>query len=183
MMTLPDMRDRCVRIGSAGKTFSLTGWKVGYISAPAAMLGPITKCHQFLVFTTPPNLQRATAYGLGKDDDYFRGLAGGLQRSRDRFQAGLKDIGFDVMDCAGNLFHHGRFPPMIARMGGFNGDDVEFCTKLTKEAGVTAVPVSAFYQDDPPRHFARFSFCKDDATLDEALAADETVFRGVRAGR
>ncbi|MCH9046692.1 MAG: aminotransferase class I/II-fold pyridoxal phosphate-dependent enzyme, partial [SAR324 cluster bacterium] len=90
MMTLPGLRQRCVRIGSAGKTFSLTGWKVGYMTASPELLGPIAKCHQFLTFTTPPNLQRAVAYGLGKDDDYFAALAGDLQAKRDRFAAGLE---------------------------------------------------------------------------------------------
>ncbi len=164
IMTLPGMRARTARIGSAGKTFSLTGWKVGYITAAAEMLTPITKAHQYLTFTTPPNLQRATAYGLGKDDAYFEGLAASMQRSRDRFAAGLRDLGFDIIDCAGTYFI-----TVDIRSVGFNGSDVDFCKTLTTDAGVTAVPVSAFYGDDPPTHFARFSFCKEDATLDEAI--------------
>ena len=164
LMTLPGMRGRCARIGSAGKTFSVTGWKVGYVTAPPQLLGPISKCHQFLVFTTAPNLQAAAAYGLGKDDAYFAGLAGDLQASRDRFGAGLKEIGFGVVDCAGTYFISADFRPL-----GFTGDDVEFCTHITVEAGVTAVPVSAFYGDNPPRHFARFSFCKPDDVLDAAI--------------
>jgi aspartate/methionine/tyrosine aminotransferase len=164
LMTLPGMRGRCARIGSAGKTFSLTGWKVGYITAPPEMLGPITKCHQFLVFTTPPNLQRATAYGLEKGDDYFISLGAGLEAKRDRFARGLARVGFDAVDCHGTYFITGDFRPL-----GFNGDDVEFCSHITTEAGVTAVPVSAFYQDDPPRYFARFAFCKEDAVLDQAI--------------
>ena len=74
LMTLPEMRGRCLRIGSAGKTFSLTGWKVGYVTAAPELLAPVGKAHQFLVFTTPPNLQHATAFGLGLDDSYYRGL-------------------------------------------------------------------------------------------------------------
>ncbi len=164
LMTLPGMRRRCARIGSAGKTFSLTGWKVGYITAAPEMLAPITKCHQFLVFTTPPNLQRATAYGLAKDDDYFAGLAADLEAKRDRFARGLARVGFDAVDCHGTYFISGDFRPL-----GFNGDDVEFCRHITVEAGVTAVPVSAFYGDDPPRYFARFAFCKEDSVLDQAI--------------
>ena len=164
IMTLPGMRERTARIGSAGKTFSLTGWKVGYITAAAEMLTPVTKAHQFLTFTTPPNLQRATAYGLGKDDAYFDGLAASMQRSRDRFADGLRTLGFEVIDCAGTYFI-----TVDIRSAGFNGGDVDFCKTLTTDAGVTAVPVSAFYGDDPPTNFARFSFCKEDMTLDEAI--------------
>ncbi len=169
MMNLPGMRERTVRIGSSGKTFSLTGWKVGYITAAPSLLTPIAKTHQYLTFTTPPNLQRATAYGLGKADRYFRGLADEMQRSRDRMQRGLKEIGFDVIDCHGTYFI-----TVDIRSIGFNGDDVDFCRTLTIDAGVTAVPVSAFYQDNPPRHFVRFSFCKEDATLDEAIRRMKT---------
>jgi len=165
LMTLPGMRERCVRIGSAGKTFSVTGWKVGYVTGCPALMQPISRCHQFLVFTTAPNLQAAVAYGLAKDDSYFRSLAGELEAKRDRFGSGLADIGFDVLDCQGTYFITGDFRPL-----GFNGDDVEFCKHITIEAGVTGVPVSAFYQDDPPTHFARFSFCKPDDMLDEAVA-------------
>ena len=171
MMSLPGMRERTVRIGSAGKTFALTGWKVGYITAPPDLMTPIAKTHQFLTFTTPPNLQRASAYGLEKDESYFTGLARDLQRSRDRFKAGLEEIGFGVIDCHGTYFITVDFRPL-----GFNGDDVDFCRTLTAEAGVAAVPVSAFYQNDPPRHFARFSFCKEDATLDEALKRMRAFF-------
>ena len=77
LITLDGMRERCLHIGSAGKTFSLTGWKVGYITAAESVLAPIIRTHQFLVFTTPPNLQRAVAYGLGKDDDYYLGSGRG----------------------------------------------------------------------------------------------------------
>ncbi len=179
LMTLPGMRERTLRIGSAGKTFSLTGWKVGYVTGPQHLIQPIAKCHQFVTFTTPPNLQRATAYGLGKDDAYFRELAAGMQRSRDRLGDGLARIGFAVAPCQGTYFISADFRPLIARMGGFNGDDVEFCRKLTIEAGVTAIPVSAFYQGDAPRHFIRFSFCKRDETLDSAVERMAGYF-GVR---
>jgi len=165
LMTLPGMRERCVRIGSAGKTFSVTGWKVGYVTACPALLQPISRCHQFLVFTTAPNLQAAVAYGLAKDDAYFDALSGELEAKRDRIGEGLAAVGFEVLDCQGTYFISCDFRPL-----GFNGDDVDFCKHITVEAGVTGVPVSAFYQDDPPRHFARFSFCKPDAMLDEAVA-------------
>jgi N-succinyldiaminopimelate aminotransferase len=164
LMALPGMRERTVRIGSAGKTFSLTGWKVGYVTAAPAVLDPITKAHQFTTFTTPPGLQKAVAYGLAKGDEYYRALADDLQVKRDRFARGLADIGFGVVPCAGTYFLTVDTRPL-----GLNGNDVAVCEQLTAEAGVTAVPVSAFYQADPPSNFIRFCFSKRDAVLDGAL--------------
>ena len=166
LMTLPGMRERTVRIGSAGKTFSVTGWKVGYITASAETMKPIAKTHQFLTFTTPPNLQWGAATGLRLGDGYYANLASDLQRKRDRLSAGLADIGFGLLPAHGTYFVTTDFRPL-----GFNGSDEDFCRHITVEAGVTAVPVSAFY-DDPnvaPRHLARFCFCKHDQTLDAAL--------------
>ncbi len=165
LMTLPGMGRRCLRIGSAGKTFSVTGWKVGYITAAADLLSSVAKTHQFNTFTTPPNLQLAAAFGLQKDDAYFAGLAAGLQGKRDRLSKGLADIGFGVLESAGTYFLTVDFRPL-----GFAGDDVEFCRHITTEAGVTAVPVSAFYQRADLDHFVRFCFCKGDELLDQAIA-------------
>lgn len=164
LITLPSMRERAVRIQSAGKIFSLTGWKVGFVTAAPALITPIAKAHQFLTFTTPPNLQAAVAYGLGKDDAYFDGLNADMQSRRDRLHRGLEDVGFGVIPCQGTYFITTDFRPL-----GFNGDDVEFCRHITTEAGVTAVPVSAFYEGGDIRHFARFAFCKDTPALDEAI--------------
>ena len=171
LMSLPGMRERCVRIGSAGKSFSLTGWKVGYMTAAPALLTPIAKAHQFVTFTTPPNLQRAVAQGLAKDDAYFEGLAAGMEEKRDRFAEGLARIGFDVIHCQGTYFITADFRPL-----GFNGDDVAFCRHITTEAGVTAVPVSAFYQESAVDHFVRFCFCKKTEVLDEAIVRLEGLF-------
>ncbi len=164
-MTLADMSDRCLRIGSAGKTFSLTGWEVGYVSASEDLVKTVSRAHQFLTFTTPPSLQRAVAYGLGKDADYFAALAGEMQRKRDALRAGLEGVGFEVLDSAGTYFLSADFRPL-----GFTGDDLTFCRRITTEAGVAAVPVSAFYRDAEVRHFARFCFCKKDEVLAEAIA-------------
>ncbi len=172
LMTLPGMRDRCVRIGSSGKTFSVTGWKVGYLTAAPEILTPISKSHQFVTFTTAPNLQIATAYGLGKDDSYFDGLAADQQQKRDRLAGGLERIGFEVMPVEGTYFLS-----VDVRSIGFNGDDEEFCRHITVEAGVTAVPVSAFYQGADIKHFARFCFAKKDDVLDEAVARLERHFK------
>ena len=171
LMTLSGMRERAVRIGSAGKTFSLTGWKVGYVTAPPALLQPIAKAHQFITFTTPPNLQAAIAYGLAKKAAYFKGLAAEMQAKRDRLAAGLARIGFEVMECRGTYFITTDFRPL-----GFNGDDAAFCRQITTEARVAAVPVSAFYQFAEIDHFARFAFCKDDAALDQAIDRLERYF-------
>ena len=165
LMTLPGMAERSVRIGSAGKTFSLTGWKVGYATGPAALIGVVAKAHQNLTFTTPPNLQRAVAVGLAKEDGYFAALADGLAAKRDRLSAGLNAIGFGVLPAMGSYFVTADFAPL-----GFAGDDVAFCRHITEAAGVTAIPVSAFYEGDAPGHYARFAFCKQDAVLDEAAA-------------
>jgi N-succinyldiaminopimelate aminotransferase len=165
LMTLPGMRDRALRIGSAGKTFSLTGWKVGYITAPAALLRPITKAHQFVTFTTPPNLQHAVAAGLAMDDAYFHGLGAPLARSRDRLAAGLTALGVPVLPGDGTYF----LVLDVSRWLGPGEDDVAFCRRLVVEAGVVLIPMGAFYERDAPRHLVRACFCKLDATLDAAL--------------
>jgi aspartate/methionine/tyrosine aminotransferase len=164
LIALPGMRERCLKIGSAGKTFSLTGWKVGYIAAAPELLQPVAKTHQYVTFTTPPNLQKAVAFGLAKDDAYYRELAGELQRKRDRLAVGLKTIGFEVIDCQGTYFITADIRPL-----GLGEDDFEACRRLTVEAGVTAIPVSAFYGADAPKHFIRFCFSKKDEVLDAAL--------------
>ena len=163
LIGLPGMRERCLKIGSAGKIFSLTGWKVGWIVGAPDLLAPIMKTHQFMTFTTAPNLQKAVAYGLDKDDAYFATLAGDMQAKRDRLTAGLAHAGFDVLPSAGTYFVSADFRPL-----GFNGTDEEFCRLITLEAGVTAVPVSAFYRSGQVRHLARFCFSKQDAILDDA---------------
>jgi aspartate/methionine/tyrosine aminotransferase len=171
LMTLPGMRERCLRIGSAGKTFSLTGWKVGYVTAPKPLATLATRAHQNLTFTTPPNLQRAVAVGLAKDDSYFEGLAGSLAEQRDLMAEGLARIGFGVLPVQGSYFITADFRPL-----GFNGNDVAFCRHITENAKVTAIPVTAFYEGDAPDHFARFAFCKRPEVLKEALTRLEKHF-------
>jgi len=167
LMTLPGMRERCLRIGSAGKTFGMTGWKVGYTSGSAPLITAAARAHQFLTFTTPPNLQKAVAQGLRSDDSYFAAISGDLQKKRDRLAVGLRRIGFDVMESEGTYFLTADFRPL-----GFNGDDVEFCKHITTKARVAAVPFSAFYQGGTASgvdHFARFCYCKQDSLLDAAV--------------
>ncbi|MGL5733662.1 MAG: aminotransferase class I/II-fold pyridoxal phosphate-dependent enzyme, partial [Beijerinckiaceae bacterium] len=171
LIALPGMRERTVKIGSAGKIFSLTGWKVGFVCAAAPLMRVLAKAHQFLTFTTPPNLQAAAAYGLMKDDAYFTQMRAAFQRSRDRFAAGLSERGFAVLPSAGTYFLNVDLAPL-----GVN-DDTAFCERLVKEHGVAAIPVSAFYAQDAVKTVARFCFAKTDATLDAALHRLENVAR------
>ncbi|OSQ46234.1 aminotransferase [Thalassospira alkalitolerans] len=172
LMTFPGMRDRTVRIGSAGKTFSLTGWKIGYITACERLMEPIKKAHQFLIFTVPPALQHGVAYGLNKGDDYFEGFTADMQAKRDFLMKGLKDVGFGVLDSQGTYFITCDFRPL-----GYDCDDVEFCQIMIKEAGVVAIPVSAFYQTEGAvNHFVRFCFCKREEMMTEAIERMKKAF-------
>jgi aspartate/methionine/tyrosine aminotransferase len=164
LIGLPGMRERTVKIGSAGKIFSLTGWKVGFVCAAPAILRVLAKAHQFITFTTPPNLQAAVAYGLGKADAYFHTMRRDFQRSRDRFVGGLRALGFPVLDAQGTYFVNVDLAPL-----GLNEDDETFCKRLVAQHRVAAIPVSAFYADDPIRSVVRFCFAKRDQTLDAAL--------------
>ncbi len=164
LMALPGMRDRTVKIGSAGKIFSLTGWKVGWMCAAPAISSVLAKAHQFLTFTTPPNLQAAAAYGLGKDMAYFTGMRAGYQRSRDRLAAGLEALGYTVLPSAATYFLN-----IDLTASGIAMDDVAFAQWLIEEAGVATIPVSAFYAEAPVTNVVRLCFAKQDATLDAAL--------------
>jgi N-succinyldiaminopimelate aminotransferase len=123
----------------------------------------LAKAHQFLTFTTPPNLQAAVAYGLMKDDAYFEELRTSLQRSRDRFTAGLRDLGFAVLPSEATYFLNIDIAPLG------EADDAAFCRRLVVDHGVAAIPVSAFYAGGAVKNLVRFCFAKRDATLDAAL--------------
>ncbi|MDD5207907.1 MAG: aminotransferase [Elusimicrobiales bacterium] len=161
LMALPGLRDRCVKIGSAGKIFSLTGWKVGLVCAAPELMKVLSKAHQYLTFCTPPNLQSAVAYGLGLGDTYYEGLKDSLRASHDRFAKGLTGAGYKVLPSQATYFLSVDLGPA--------GDDAGFCARMVKEARVAAIPVSAFYSENPQRGIVRFCFAKKDATLDEAL--------------
>lgn len=166
LASLPGMRERCLRIGSAGKTFSLTGWKVGYISGPEALTSVIAKAHQFVTFTTVPALQYGVAVGLDLPDAYFTGLAAEQARKRDFLRATLDGIGLPTLPCQGTYF----LTADIARFG-FEGSDYDFCKHITAAAKVAAVPMSVFYHpmsETVPRTLVRFCFCKKDAVMEEA---------------
>ena len=164
LMALPGMRERTVKISSAGKIFGMTGWKVGLVFAAPHLMKVLSKAHQFLTFTTPPNLQAAVAYGLGKPDDYFTTMRAGLQRSRDRLTTGLRELGFEVLSSRGTYF----LSIDLAAQGKAI-DDEAFCLDLVKTRKVAAIPVSAFYAQDAVKSVVRFCFAKHDATIDRAL--------------
>ena len=170
LLAEPGMRERCVKIGSAGKIFSLTGWKVGWMCAAPRLTNVLAKAHQFLTFTTPPNLQAAAAYGLGKDAGYFTAMRDGFQRSRDRLAAGLRGAGYAVLPSNGTYFLS-----IDLAASGVAMDDVAFCAWLVEERGVAAIPVSAFYAENPVTNVVRLCFAKQDATIDAAI---ERMARG-----
>ncbi len=164
LFAVPGIRDRVVRIGSAGKSFSVTGWKVGYVTADAKLLAPISRAHQYVTFTTPPALQAAVAVGLSLPDNYFTKLRSTLASRRDLLVGGLRAAGFDIADVPSTYF-------AVADVCGLDpeGDDLAFCRRLTLEAGVTPVPVSSFYGERDVKSHVRFCFAKTEATLSEAV--------------
>ena len=173
LMTLPGMRERTARIGSAGKTFSLTGWKIGYITAPAKMMNAIAKTHQFVTFTTPPALQKAIALGLNKERDYFDELAKDMQRKRDLLSSGLAQIGFDILPCHGTYFLIGDYSAIDAKRA-----PDEMCKRLTTDAKVASIPLTSFYVDGQSGQVLRFCFCKRADVLEEAIDKLTRFFSG-----
>ncbi len=163
LMTFPGLRERTVRIGSAGKTFSLTGWKIGYVTAPAPLAAAIARAHQTVVFASAPNLQRAVAVGLGLDDAFFAGLGRDLARKRDVLASGLAELGLPPLPAAGSYFLTVDIAPL-----GFE-DDLAFCRAITENGGVAAIPVSAFYAERGPTSLVRFAFCKRETVLADAV--------------
>ncbi|MEO8813185.1 MAG: aminotransferase [Caulobacteraceae bacterium] len=162
LMAFPGMRERCVKIGSAGKMFALTGWKVGFMMASPPLTAALAKAHQFLTFTTAPNLQAAVAWGLANSDAWFAAMPGDLARSRDRLTAALRREGFAVLESSGTYFLN-----VDLAASGVPGDDMSFCLRAVKDAGVAAIPVSAFYEENPVTSVIRLCFAKRDETLDE----------------
>ncbi|HET8768995.1 MAG TPA: pyridoxal phosphate-dependent aminotransferase [Pedococcus sp.] len=163
--TLPGMWDRTLTISSAGKTFSATGWKVGWVSGPAEAVAAVRAVKQFLTFVGSGPFQPAVAVALGLGDDVYAGLASSLQAKRDLLVAGLRGAGLQVSVPAGTYFVVADAAPLGAV------DALEFCRELPGRAGVVGVPVSVFHDDvDAARTLVRFAFCKRDEVLQEAVA-------------
>ena len=160
LASLPGMAERTVKVGSAGKIFSLTGWKVGWVVAPPALAAPISKAHQFLTFATAPNLQSAVAYGLGKAPGWFEGMRQDFAEARDALVAGLRGSGFVTLAAEGTYFVGVDLPA-----SGIGVEDSAFCERAVREAGVAAIPLSAFYAEDPVTTVVRLCFAKKPETL------------------
>lgn len=169
LATLPGMRGRTVRIGSAGKIFSLTGWKVGWLEGPRPLVEVIGRAHQFLTFATPPALQLGVAHGLEQAMDFPEKLRAGLQENRDRLAAGLAEAGFEVLPAEGTYFLTARIDRHLKTQDGAAERDRAFCARLVREAGVAAIPLSAFFSAGTPDNYVRFAFCKRRETIEEAL--------------
>ncbi|MFN3512764.1 MAG: aminotransferase [Phenylobacterium sp.] len=164
LMAFPGMRERCVKIGSAGKMFGLTGWKVGFLCAAPRLTRALSRTHQFLTFTTPPNLQAAIAFGLDTPGDWFEAMPRALQASRDRLAEGLRSEGFVPLPTQGTYFLNLDLPA-----SGVDEPDRAFAFRAVKEAGVATIPVSALYEQDPVTTILRLCLAKEDATLDAGV--------------
>jgi aspartate/methionine/tyrosine aminotransferase len=165
LLDLPGMSERAVKIGSAGKIFGLTGWKIGWLCAAPALLTGLARAHQFLTFTSAPALQWAVAEGLAMPDAWFAARNVAWAASRERLRAGLAAAGYVVLPNAATWF-------LCADLAasGITLDDGTFSERAIREGGVASIPISALFEGDGPRHIVRFCFTKADEVLDEAVA-------------
>ena len=166
--SLPGMAERTVSISSAGKTFSFTGWKIGWVTATAELVAAVRAVKQFLTFVSGGPFQYAIAQALRMPDAYFTGISAGLRVKRDLLCAGLAEAGFAVYPPEGTYF----VTTDIRRLS--DADGVQFCRDLPRQAGVVAIPSAVLY-DDPEagRTQVRFAFCKRPEMLQDALARIE----------
>ncbi|WP_246039449.1 pyridoxal phosphate-dependent aminotransferase [Glycomyces buryatensis] len=164
LASFPGMWDRTVTISSAGKTFSVTGWKIGWASGPADLIARVKAVKQFLSFASGTPFQYAITEALNTGDDYYRDYVAGYRERRDFLVAGLADLGFTVTEPQGTYFVTTSAAPFGAK------DGMEFCLDLPERCGVVAIPNQAFYADpDAPRPEVRFTFCKPLPVLQEGL--------------
>jgi N-succinyldiaminopimelate aminotransferase len=166
LASLPGMPERTIKVGSAGKIFSLTGWKVGWIVAAPELAAVVARAHQFLTFSTAPNLQAAVAFGLNEGDAWIQPMRDRFQRARDSMTQGLRNSGFNVLDATSTYFLC-----VDLAASGIAADDEAFATLAVEQAGVAVVPLSTFAERDPPRHLVRLCFGKKDETIDAGIAA------------
>lgn len=171
MATLPGMADRTVTISSQGKSFSFTGWKIGWAIAAPPLRESVQRAHQFITFASASPFQKASAMALGLPDDFFRTLAAEYQARRDYICDALEDAGLKTMAPQGTYFVISDFSRMD--LPGSVDDDVSFCKYLTSEVGVAAIPPTFFYSNEHKslaRHLVRFAFCKTQPTLEKAAS-------------
>ncbi len=162
--TLPGMAQRTLSISSAGKTFSVTGWKIGWVCGPAPLVAAVRAAKQFLTFVGGAPFQPAVAHGLRVEHDWVAAHRAALQGKQRRLATGLRAAGFGVRQSDGTYFICADIRPL-----GYS-DGLRFCRELPARAGVVAVPVQVFVDDQPSwRHLVRFAFCKRDEVLDEAI--------------
>ncbi len=166
LASLPGMAERVIKIGSAGKIFSLTGWKVGWMVAAPELSSVVARAHQFLTFCTAPNLQAAVAFGLNEGDAWVQPMRDRFERARDLMTKGLRDAGFTVLDAAATYFLC-----VDLAASGLDVDDETFAATAVEKAGVAVVPISAFAEQDPARHLVRLCFGKKDETIEAGVAA------------
>jgi aspartate/methionine/tyrosine aminotransferase len=164
LAAMPGMAERTVKVGSAGKIFSMTGWKVGWVIAPEAMARPIAGAHQYLAFTTPPNLQAAVAYGLAKEAGWFDEMRSRFAESRNYLGQGLEAAGFVPLASEATYFMCVDLPA-----SGIAVDDATFCERIVREAGVAAIPLSSFYDERPDGRIIRLCFAKKRETLEQGI--------------
>jgi len=164
LLARPGMADRTIKIGSAGKMFGMTGWKIGFACGAPALIELVAKAHQFLTFATPPNLQSAVAQGLAWPESAFIDMRQGYQRSRDRLVAGLEAEGYVVTPGQGTYFLCIDLPA-----SGVPLPDRAFCHRIVRDFGVAAIPLSAFFAGADQTGIVRLCFAKADAVLDEAI--------------
>ena len=166
LASLPGMAERTLKAGSAGKIFSLTGWKVGWIVASAENAAVAARAHQFLTFATAPNLQAAVAYGMEQGDVWIEPMRQRFSRALVRMREGLKQAGYDVLEPASTYFLC-----VDLTASGLDVDDQAFAAAAVERAGVATVPISAFAEQNPSRHLVRLCFAKRDETIDAGVAA------------
>jgi aspartate/methionine/tyrosine aminotransferase len=166
LASLPGMAERTIKIGSAGKIFSLTGWKVGWIVGAPQLAPVVGRAHQFLTFSTAPNLQAAVAFGLAEGDSWLQPMRDRFERSRDLMTNGLRDAGYAVLDARATYFLC-----VDLKASGLELDDEGFAADAVRRAGVAVVPLSAFAEKDPSRHLVRLCFGKKDETIEAGVAA------------